>query len=75
MERDVRADIEVERSQGLREPLCKNCPTPQDRSEIKECLWQEGEDGTRFKWNKVGTVKDYYFICKVCGHEQHFIPL
>ena len=43
--------------------------------EVFKILWEEGDPGTRFKWNKVGEVKCYYFICEDCGNKQEFLPL
>lgn len=43
--------------------------------EIRKNLWEKGDDGLRFKWNKVGEVKDYEFTCADCGHIQHFLPM
>lgn len=52
---------------------CKTCPTPKDKTKIKKAFWKKGE--SKYKWNKEGEVKDYYFNCEVCGYEQHFLPI
>lgn len=58
--------------------MCKlksYCPQPKDKTKIKKAVWKKGEDGTQYKWNKVGEIKDYYFNCEECGNEQHFLPM
>lgn len=42
---------------------------------IRKLLWQEGEDGTQYKWNKVGSVKAFEANCKHCGFNQEFMGI
>jgi hypothetical protein len=54
---------------------CKKGIHNRQGQEVRKNLWQEGDDGLRYKWNKVGEVKDYEFTCADCGAVQEFLPL
>lgn len=43
--------------------------------EIRKVLWKPGDDGLKYKWNKVGEVKCYEFTCGNCGQNQEFMNL
>ena len=38
-------------------------------------LWEKGDDGLRYKWNKIGEVKTLAVRCGNCGYEQLFMNL
>ena len=54
---------------------CNKCEKELDYKNKKANLWKVGDDGLRYKWNKIGTVKDYYIVCEKCKTENHFLYL
>lgn len=53
----------------------KECTHPRDGQPARTNLWEEGDDGLKYKWNKIGEVKDYEYTCKYCGYIQHFMNI
>jgi hypothetical protein len=46
-----------------------------DYSKKDALLWKEGDDGLRYKWNKIGEVKSYRAPCKECGKLIEYMPI
>lgn len=54
---------------------CEKCGEKLDREKSEPNLWKEGDEGLKYKWNKIGEVKDYIITCPKCGEENHWMPL
>lgn len=54
---------------------CNKCQGELDFKDSKPNYWKKGEEGTKYKWNKVGAIKDYYIPCKKCGYKNEYMPL
>lgn len=51
------------------------CGSELDPSKTTKVVWQKGEDGSQFPWNKPGTFKQYENICDKCGWANHWVNI
>lgn len=54
---------------------CNKCEKELDYKNKKENLWKVGDEGLKYKWNKIGEVKDYFIVCEDCKTKNHFLCL
>ncbi len=54
---------------------CINCSLLNEDPKIEIEPWKKGDDGLRFKWNKLGEEKVKFFVCSKCSYKNEFSNL
>ena len=54
---------------------CNKCKKLLDRKKSIPVLWKEGDEGLKYKWNKICEISQYVIICEHCKTENHWMPM
>lgn len=54
---------------------CNNCKKELNFKNAKPNFWKEGDEGLKYRWNKIGEIKDYVIVCDRCHKHNHYLTL